>query len=247
MRSRIIICCGFVLLLAGCKSITTWSPTEITAVERIFSLPSRFTDTQAATPTITKIRDIPTNTYTSTSIMITEPYTTATQISTHNAGEIFEDRECGITFEYPINWEIQPIPSEDKRIRCRYAINPPNYSKTIEESEIELERYAIILGGVNNGFYEAADKMGFGYDKNGWFVYGRQNSKSPAELIRDGDRFILRGRNTFGTYSKLGGYAGLAEMDSAVIYIKGNVSAYLYDTISTYNDCFEYILQTLRI
>jgi hypothetical protein len=248
MSSKNIIYCVFILIMSGCISNATLPSTEISTLERIISLPSRFTETQIATQTIPIKRVTPTSTFTRTSITITEPYITATHIIKHNEGIYFEDKECGITFEYPINWKIQPIPSEDKYLRCRYGINPPGYSKTVEESEIELEEYAIYLGGVNAGFYEAARKMGFGFDDNGWFAYGRQNSKGPAELIKDGNRYLLLGSNDFGTFWKnRPGYAGLAEMDSAVIYVKGNVSAYLYDSISTYKDCFEYILHTIRI
>jgi hypothetical protein len=184
---------------------------------------------------------------TSTSDHINEPFTTATQIANHKKGILFEDPKCDITFEYPANWSIIPIINSDNDTRCAFGINPPDYSKTVETSDIELAEYAVIIGAANVGFYEGASEMGFGLDKNGWFVYGRQLSKSPAILVKDGDRYILRGSNYFGTFRKFGGYAGLAQMDRAVIYITGNTSAFVYDTISTYRDCFEYVLQTIII
>jgi hypothetical protein len=152
MNNKSFMYCCILLILAGCQNNVNSGQTEVATKYPTFTSQSRYTKIHTAIQTITSTvpmltltnteTNTATNTMTSTSDHITEPVTTATKITKHNEGILFENPKCGIAFEYPVKWSIQQIINVDSDTRCAYGINPPDYSKIVETSDIELEEYA---------------------------------------------------------------------------------------------------------
>lgn len=168
----------------------------------------------------------------------------------------YQNEACGLAFVYPQDWEVMTVTIDFyPHVGCAVALRPLTWEQTRQAAEIEIGAHAFSIAMVALPFTEAAGH-GFFVEENGqWFVVGRQDIRTDAQLIQAGPRLMLRGRGLFGVFFKnAGGYAGLAEGERAVVTEGGNRSIILeegprdelLEGTTAVLQAFELVLQSLE-
>jgi hypothetical protein len=100
---------------------------------------------------------------------------------------------------------------------CTISVDPPNQKQlTAENGGIYLYGFTV---EVKAGQFEHALQKGGGFeqDQGKWYVLGRQGIRSAAREVRGRGWRGVRGTATTGCFREGGGYAGLCEVDAALI------------------------------
>jgi hypothetical protein len=204
--------------------------------------------TQTQIPSLTSTL-VPTNTigptFTPTEIVAI----TATRIQYHIPGNPFQNTMCGVSFEYPLKWIIEPTePLFSSETICSFGLKPENYETIKSQKNYCLGDYALYMGIVNMGLEDATSIASFAYEDGNWYTSGRQGMRGPAMMIKTQGLYILRGLVWVGYLDKeCNGYAGIGYIDKALINDGGNKSIIISDDSSDFQLHFEYILQTISI
>jgi hypothetical protein len=265
LPSILIIILIVTVISCSLKDDSTISPSSIeedTAKPTSIRLPSPYptatripSPTKALfSPTESSIPETPTNTLssltitsipggqTNTPIVTTTP---VTEIDDSGMNNPYQDKECGIDFIYPINWEVFPIEGIGYNTDCSLGLRPLNYDQVREESEILLNEYAFSLEVRSSSFDQATFGCFFVMRDDEWYVEGRHTNYSPAEIMMRGDYLLLRGEGIVGLYSKdTLSYIGLGSMERALLYNRNGRSMCLMADTEEIGEAFEMVLRT---
>lgn len=226
--SYIIKATAYIAASTQLSPTTTKTPTNIKTVK------------PSITPTIniTSAQQSPSN----TPIVIT-----ATEIDFHIPGNLYKNDTCGISFEYPLKWIIDPVESlYADNYPCFFGLKPENYSQFIASANYCMGEYAAYVSVLLMDFENAARFRGFVNEGGKWFTSGRQGLQQPAEMITARGLTILRGRFFTSIYDKkCQGYIGIGENDVALINAGGNKTVSISDESTAFQLHFEYLLQTI--
>jgi hypothetical protein len=144
---------------------------------------------------------------------------------------------CGVRFQAPAHWRPRSLPT-DVDITCAVELRLDRMAQSRDSA-----MYSVALWTVPGGFAGAVHDAGFRRRRNGWVVLGRMMMESPAhESTRRGLR-IVQGTPSIGWFDEHG-YAGLAEVSSAVVCRRE--SCVIIEGGPQSDDAFERILSTVR-
>jgi len=173
---------------------------------------------------------------------------TATPVENHIPGILFKDTFCGISFEYPYEWIVEPTESlYSDNYPCFFGLKPVNYTQIVNNANYCMGEYALYVSVLLMGFDESVKLHGFVYEGGQWYTSGRHGMQQTAQLLSSRGLFILRGRFFTSTFDKkCEGYIGIGENDRAVLYAGGVKTIGIADESTAFQLYFEYILQTMK-
>ena len=165
-------------------------------------------------------------------------------------GGWYSSRQCRMKFQIPSGWTAHPLTpdrsGDSKNAICIVRLQPRNIADLIHQND-EVDLYTIeIATVVADNFDHAAESGGFERRKDGWVVLGRTDIESPAHSIKSSRWKGLEATATVGCFHENGGgYAGLCDAPTAVVYDGAKTSAVL-DGKPQSSDQFEKILKTFE-
>jgi hypothetical protein len=175
---------------------------------------------------------------------------TATWMHNHIPGQLFVDTNCGIRFEYPLEWMIEYAnPGAFEKFYCFYGLRPNNYSQIVSKVDYCMGDYAIYLGVLNVNLEEAAGRIYIYYEDGYWVAHGMQGMSTDAQIISTRGLTILRARIAAEVWDKsCQARWGIKDYDIGAVNGGKNWSIVMWDEEATqFGLHFEYILQTIKI
>jgi len=100
-----------------------------------------------------------------------------TTAATRLKPEVFGASGCPVTFEVPVGWKATVLPPnpemEFPHSVCSLALQPTNWEKIQEESDLELNDLAIEIQVIQLPFKSAAEAVGLEEQDGEWTIVGR--------------------------------------------------------------------------
>jgi hypothetical protein len=175
---------------------------------------------------------------------------TATWINNHIPGQLFVDTNCGLSFEYPLEWMIEYANSRyPEKYLCFYGLRPNNYSQIVSKVDYCMGDYAVYIGVMNKNFADAAKETGFFYENGFWYSHAGIPSHAGAQIITTRGLTILRARVDRELWDKqcLGRW-GILDYEIALITGRAEKSIIMWNEVNwEFSLHFEYILQTIKV
>ena len=162
------------------------------------------------------------------------------------AGNVYENRACGIRFQYPEDWLIREVPASGhgaKARLCGIRVQPKDLARHLKEDG-NVDVYSIDIDVEKTDFKSAAASGGFERRETRWVVLGE--AEAPADEISSPEWIGLKATVASRCYREDdGGYAGQCETFRAVLSNRADVSA-IVDGQPMSEETFELVVKSFK-
>jgi hypothetical protein len=155
---------------------------------------------------------------------------------------VFARAECHVRFEVPARRKV----AVEKAVRgsvCIIYVEPQKVRQLVKENE-GLNLWGLSVEVHGRSLDQALPESSFEKEDGQWQILGRQGLRSDAREIEGNGWKGLRGTSQSGCHFEEGGYAGLCEVEVALIS-NGKWSAEIIASPRSHKD-FETVLKKFR-